>query len=97
VELIKNWGNILSKVAEFIDAVVDGHEYKSKERWEAIDFLILGFFGFFGIILLGLTSDLSCAMNNYYTDNCNSIRNTIQFFNFCKLHHPLITIIVQCF
>jgi len=78
--LITNWGNILTKVGEFIDCVIGSKEYKGKEKWEVIDFFILGFFGFFGIVLLGLMSDLSCVTNNYYHDNCNSIRNTIQFF-----------------
>ncbi len=70
----------MSKVAEFINCVIDAEEYKNKEKWEVIDFFIIGFFLFFAIIMLFLLDDLSCSMNNYYTDNCNKMRMIYEYF-----------------
>lgn len=43
----------MSKVAEFINCVIDGDEYKGKEKWEIIDGVIIGFFSFmFGMMVV---------------------------------------------
>ncbi len=70
----------MSKVAEFINCLIDNTYYNNKAKWEVIDFFIIGFFLFMGTMLLMLMMDLSCVQLNYYHDNCNSMRNTIEFF-----------------
>lgn len=70
----------MSKVAEFMNCVIDGKEYKNKARWEVIDFFIIGFFVIMGGMLLILVDDLSCTMNSYYSDDCNQLKNLVRFF-----------------
>jgi len=47
----------MSKVAEFINCVIDGKEYKNKERWEFIDYFIIGsqiiMLGFLAVAIAG--------------------------------------------
>ena len=58
----------MSKVADLFNDC-----YSSNSKWEVIDFFIIGFFLFMGVMLLILFDDLACTMNNYYSDGCNKL------------------------
>ena len=46
----------MSKVAEFINCIIDGKEYNNKAKWEIIDFFIIGsqvfLFGLLGLVMI---------------------------------------------
>jgi len=65
----------MSKVAEFINCVIDGLEYKNKAKLEVIDLVITGFFLFMFANLFILMIDYTCIVNNYYSDNCHLMRD----------------------
>ena len=60
----------MSKVADLFNDC-----YTKDSKWEVVDFFIIGFFLFMGTMLLLLVSELSCIMNNYYSDGCHYMRD----------------------
>jgi len=56
--------------------------YGKNTKWEVVDFFIIGFFAFFGAMLMIQVGELSCVMNNYYSDGCYPFRDFIRSLSF---------------
>lgn len=63
----------MSKVAHLFNE-------RNTNNWEVIDFFIIGFFLFFGVMLMFQFAQMGCMMNNYYHGNCYYLRDFVNLF-----------------